>query len=205
MSTSARGVVRLMTALAFGLPLGLGLWVRPIAAQDMRVRADLQVPLLAKVLSYDRHLAHRASDDLVVGVLFQDDFRGSRDARDEILRAAEHGSVQSILGVPLRFVAVRIGDETDMERMLTESGVDILYVTPMRSIDIEAIAAACARNGVLTVTGVYEYVSRGIAAGIGEQGGRPVILINRDAAAEQGASFSAQLLKMSTLVGGDLE
>ena len=194
-----------MTGLAFGLALGLGAWVRPIAAQDMPVRADLQVPLLAKVISYDRHLAQRASDDLVIGVLFQDDFRGSRDARDAIIAAAQGSSIQSILGFPFRFVALRIRSETDMERMLTESGVDILYITPMRSIDIRAIAAACARNGVLTVTGVSEYVSRGVAAGIGEQGGRPVILINRDAAAAQGASFSAQLLKVSSLVGGDLE
>ena len=194
-----------MTGLALRLALGLGAWVRPSAAQDMPVRADLQISLLAKVISYDRHLSRRASDDLVIGMLFQDDFRGSRDARDAIIAAAEGSSIQSILGFPFRFVALGIRSETDLERMLTESGVDILYITPMRSIDISAIAAACARHGVLTVTGVSEYVSRGVAAGIGEQGGRPVILINRDASAEQGASFSAQLLKVSRLVGGGLE
>ena len=65
------------------LGLGLGAVTSPTMAQDVPVPPAVQVPLLLKILTFDRHLA-AAAEPLVVGVVFQRRNRASAAIGDEV-------------------------------------------------------------------------------------------------------------------------
>jgi hypothetical protein len=50
------------------------------------------------------------------------------------------------------------------------------------------------------VTGVPEYVERGLAIGVGVKGERPEIVINLDASRAEGAELNAQVLRIARIV-----
>lgn len=77
----------------------------------------------------------------------------------------------------------------------------VVYVTPLRSVDVAEIARISRSRGLRTVTGVPEYVEEGIAVGIGERKARPLIIINLRGARAEGSDFSSQLLNLARIVG----
>ena len=52
-----------------------------------------------------------------------------------------------------------------------------------------------------TLTGVPDYVRRGVAVGIGVEQDKPQILINLGAARAEGSDFDASLLRIAIVVG----
>ena len=86
--------------------------------------------------------------------------------------------------------------------VLADRGIDVLYVAPLRSVEIRALSRISREGGALTFTGVPEYLRMGLAVSVGSRRGRPEILINADAAAAEGVLFSSELLKIATLVEG---
>jgi hypothetical protein len=76
---------------------------------------------------------------------------------------------------------------------------DVLYVAPLRSIAIGAVREMCERHQVASITGVPDYVDRGVAVGIGERGGKPEILVNKDVADALGMDFAARFLRLVTV------
>jgi hypothetical protein len=51
------------------------------------------------------------------------------------------------------------------------------------------------------VTGVPDYVRRGVAVGIGVVQDKPQVLINLAAARAEGSDFDASLLRIATILG----
>ena len=80
------------------------------------------------------------------------------------------------------------------------SGADVLYITPMRAVDLGSITKQTRAAARVTLTGVPEYVDAGIAVGVDLQGERPRILINLAAARAEGADFDSRLLKLAKIV-----
>jgi hypothetical protein len=155
----------------------------------------VQVPLFLKVISFDRQLRARGQTEYVVAIAYQSGNRASVDARDEVARAikAEHPTV---LGLPVRVVMVDL-DHESVSECLKAHGASLLYIAPLRAVDVGAIASTASAAGVTTVTGVPQYVSQGVAVGVRLQRERPRILINLQGARSQGADFAAELLKLA--------
>ena len=55
-------------------------------AQEIAVPVAVQIPILVKVLNFDRKLPERTGGRLVVGVLYQSGFRASANIADEVCR-----------------------------------------------------------------------------------------------------------------------
>lgn len=179
-----------------GLLAGLAAAVavqRAAVAQQMAVPVDVQFSLFYRILTYDRNLEQRTAGGLVIGIVFQPDVRASVLAKDEAMRQAVPGGV----GFAVHMVPIALGSDTDIGQAATEAGCKVLYVTPLRAVDVTALAAASRARGILTFTGVPEYVPAGVAVGIGLKGDRPEILVNLAAARGGGADFSAQLLRLA--------
>jgi len=189
-----RGVRRLAPWLA-GAMLLAGPAAR-VAAQQMAAPVEVQFSLFYRIIAYDRALAQRNPDTVVVGVLYQPEVRASVLARDEALRQAAPSSA----GFVSRLVPIALSDSTDVGEVARRAGCDLLYVTPLRAVNIRRIGDAAAEQGILTLTGVPDYVERGIAVGVGLRGERPEILVNLAAARRQGADFSAQLLRLAKVL-----
>lgn len=161
----------------------------------------VQASVLSRVWSFDRAHAARAEDDLVIGIVYQGRNRASLLARDAFELALSEQLPEGPRG-RARVVALEIESPEGLARSLAEERVDILYLTPLRAVDVHRLAEATRQMGILSCTGVPDYVAQGISVGIGLQEGRPEILVNLEGARAEGADFRSQLLKVAHLVGG---
>ncbi len=173
-------------------------WVASPQAQEMPVPVDAQWALLSKILTFDRSLAARAGEELVVGLLYQGRYRPSLVARKESEEALS--SIGRLADIRTGCVPIEMRDQADLEAALLKNKVDVLYVTPMRRLEIEPIAALSRARKIVTLTGVPRFVESGLAVGIGAKGGKPRIIINLPAARAEGIDFGSGLLKLAKIV-----
>jgi len=171
-----------------------------VAGNDMPVPIEIQVPLLMKILSADRALPARAGGSLVIGVIFQDNNRESSAAMAEFSRLAGKANVSGSTTLSVTIEEVPLQGLDALASELIRRKVQVCYITPLRSVDVEAVIAAADSSGSITCTGVPDYMNRGAAVGIGARGDRPEIIINLDSSRHAGADFSSQLLKLARVV-----
>lgn len=179
-------------------PLALAaLCAAALPADEMDVPVSRQVPLLTRVLSFDRSLEGDAP--LVVAVVHQPQHRPSLRAYQAFAEAlrARRATVQ---GREVRLVAVEATSAGATAARLRRAGAEAAYVAPLRGLDVRALSREAGQAGVLTLTGVRGYVGDGVAVGVGLRDGRPEILLNRRAVSAAGADLSARLLQLATLV-----
>jgi len=170
----------------------------PARAQDADVPIGLQIPLFLKVVSFDRQLASRMDTELVVGVAYQRGNGESVRARDDAIHALR--AAQTEPGLPrLRIEPIDL-DKESLVLQLVRRKVTVLYVAPLRAIDIAIVADAARAARVTTCTGTPRYLSEGLAVSVRYQGERPKLLINVDAARLEGAEFSAELLNLAQVM-----
>jgi YfiR/HmsC-like len=187
-------------ALAF-LGVGLGGAVTRLAAQDMPVPVEVQVPLLLKILAFDRALTGTQSDSLVVGIAFQGRNRTSSEIGAEARRQLTAGGRQAVAGRAIRVVAIDLDATDDISAILLRDSVRVLYVAPLRAVAISSVAAATRQRLVVSFTGIPRYVEQGLSVGIDVDGTHPQIVINLPASRAEGALFAADLLKLARITG----
>jgi hypothetical protein len=171
--------------------------VRELQAQDapaMEVPVAIQVPLFLKVLTFDRRLDARAGQELVVAIVYQKGNRASTLARDDALRAL--GAAPKIGGIAIRTYSVDL-DHESLPAALGERAARVIYVTPLRGVNIVDIAEAARAARATTITGMPEYIDLGLAVGVRLQGDRPKLLLNLTASRLEGADFSSELLRLA--------
>jgi hypothetical protein len=106
---------------------------------------------------------------------------------------------EKIADLPFHLVSIDI-DKTTVERSIEKDSVDLLYIAPLRAVDVGDITRVTQDRHVLTFTGVPDYVSEGVSVGIGTKAGKPQILINIDSARREDADFNSQLLRIARVV-----
>lgn len=171
---------------------------RPLAAQEMEVPMQVQVPILLKVISFDRHLRIRAPRDVVIGVVMQGGNRASLVASEEAVRILSAPGT-NVDGIPVRVISFDL-DRQSVGDVLNNATLTHLYVTPLRAVNIRHLAEHARAANVTTMTGVAEHLDRGLSIGVGLRAGRPKILVNVSASRAEGADLSAELLKLAELV-----
>ena len=169
-----------------------------LQAQDMEVPVTLQIPLFLKVMSFDRAFPARTGRSLVIAVVYQRGNRASIEARDEALSAIAR-TPRSADGVERQGIAVDLDSESLAARLIRESA-DVVYITPLRSIDIRTIVTAAEAAGASTWTGVASYMAQGVSVGVRLERDRPRIVINLDASHRQKIDFSSELLKLAEVM-----
>jgi hypothetical protein len=168
-------------------------------AQEMPVPVNLQHALLMKVLAFDRNLISNVDGDIVIGIVHQRRFRASLNATNEFVTASEN-IPSKIRNLTVRYHLIDISNATDIKQEIVKHRLNVLYVAPLRAVDIEKISSVAQTQHILTLTGVLEYVEAGLAVGIGLKGEKPEIVINLTAARAEGADFTAQLLGISRVI-----
>ncbi len=181
-------------------------WALSVAAplpgdgQTVPVPAELQYPLIAKILTFDRNLATRSGSEIVLGIVHQPSFPASDGARRDLTAAAAGSVVRSVEGIPVRVVSIPLTDPSGLPEALAAAGVNLVYLAPLRAVDLNRVLEAARGVGALTVTGVPEYVSGGVSVGLGLEGGRPRILVNLTSARREGADLASNLLMLAHVV-----
>ena len=172
------------------------------AAQEKAAPATVQYALFMKILTLDRELAARVGEELVIGVVYQPQVRESWIVRDDFIGVMATSPVQSVRGIPVRCVPIALESLDELGRHIERHGLDALYVSPLRAVEIEQLASLARRSHVSTLASVPAYVENGLAVGVGLRGKKPEILINLEAARAEGADFNAQLLRLARIVNG---
>jgi hypothetical protein len=199
---NARAVVGLIASLLLG---GVTALVpRVLAAQEVAVPVAIQVPILVKILNFDRNLAGRAGARLVVGVLFQNRYRTSANVADEVCRALQVLPAGALGAMELSCVAIDLDATSALDSALKQNRIQVLYVSPLRAVPLGDVTAVSRAAGITTLTGVPRYVETGLAIGLDMKGERPEILINLAASRAEGADLTAHLLKLARLVGEEV-
>jgi len=170
-------------------------------AQKMAAPAEVQVPLLFKILTFDRRVGTRpAGNVIVIAVVFQTGYRASLVARNQIVEALKAMEDSTISGHPVRWVAVEWIDEEQVRLALIRERTDVVYVTPLRGVELHPLVRTARAAGMTTFTGVPLYVEQGVALSIGIVRERPQIIVNLAAARAEGSDFTSQLLRLCKVI-----
>lgn len=169
------------------LLMGLFLAPRGLAGD---VPIGVQLPLLAKVWKLDRNFGSR--EVVRIAVVFQHSNPESAAMKDAVV-----AWVASRPG--LRAIPVAVDTDAGMAT-LQKVEADVFYVTRMRGANVWDVAKVARTRDIRTMTGVPEYVRRGLAIAIDVRNDRPMILVNLDAARAEGAAYQAQLLRLTSIV-----
>jgi len=170
-------------------------------AQEMAAPAEVQIPLLFKIMTFDRTLGTRPRGEvIVIAVVFQTGFRASLVARNQIVDALKAMQDSTISGHPVRWVAVEWKDGEQLRLALIRERADVVYLTPVRGVDLNPITATARAGGMTTFTGVPFYVEQGLALSVGIVRDRPQIIVNLPASRAEGSDFTAQLLRLCKVI-----
>jgi hypothetical protein len=169
------------------------------AAQSIAAPVEMHLPLLTKVIEYDRTFKAKITSVVRLGVIYQKSWRPSAAVLEEVLSVTSRASF-TVCGFPVQVVPIDVSGDADVGELLAKYSIDILYLAPVRGVPLEDINSASAKQHFRTITGVPRYVEDGIAIGIDLRNDRPLIVINLTAAKACGADLSAQVLRLARVV-----
>ena len=161
---------------------------------SMPVPAEVQAVLFKNIWKLDRNFD--CTRGVKLAIVYQEKYDDSVAAKDEFLASIDR------LGPHTTVVLVEAGTQELLSNGLHGNSLDMVYVTPLRAVDVSEIGRISRYERFRTITGVPEYVEEaGLAVGIGVRKDRPLIIINLEQARAEGAVFSSQLLSLARIVG----
>lgn len=181
---------RLLLPLVLLLPL-------PSVAQTMTVEADRQVQILLKVLTYDRQFEAKAGQRLKIGIVYVSSDDASRKAADEIGTTLKSYADKPIKKIPFSFVMIAYTTPGAVEQTIKAEGIGLLYVAPGNTKHLADLVRISQQHKITTATGVLDYVTKGIAIGVGIERDKPRIHINLASCKSEGSEFDASLLQIA--------
>ncbi|MBS1536118.1 MAG: hypothetical protein JST20_00050 [Bacteroidetes bacterium] len=163
-------------------------------AQETSLPVSTQFQIFQKVLSFNRSKPLN-SNPLILGVIYQSKFRTSLNVAMEIEKYFLENEVK-VSGNVIKIQLIDILNE-NLSTSINMYPLTYAYIAPMRAYDITSIHKLLAPRNILTMSGVPEYSENyDISIAIGTNSGNPQIILNRKSYIEEGADFSAQLLKL---------
>jgi hypothetical protein len=170
----------------------------PVAAAAT-VPYDVQVPLLLKALTYDRTLKSRAGDAVRIAIVMP--AKSGRSAVDDLQAAVQGLPERTVNGLPVTFREVTVAEGADLEQALQGGRWTAAIVMPgFAAGQLAEIRRVCASRQVLAVAAEVGDVEKGLAFGVGAQGGKPQIVVNLPTAKACGSDFDLALLRLSKVI-----
>jgi uncharacterized protein DUF4154 len=169
--------------------------------QDAPIPLEVQYRLLTKIVEFDRRFQALTEKKMVLAVVYQRKYRPSLEAQEEIAQLVKKNSNQAGENeFSLDCIAIDLSPETDLKQSLAASHASLLYIAPLRSVDLGTITSVSRELKINTFTGVQEYAERGVAVTIGINGNKPQIIVNLTAAKAEGSNYSSQLLGLARVI-----
>jgi hypothetical protein len=172
-----------------------------VVAEEMPVPAKLQVPLILKILTFDRNFEQRVGPALRIGIIYTSQDPASHRAKEEIARTLDYYTTKTIKKLPITYISLEYQTEQAVQEAVKTEHINVLYVVPGNADHLQKLLNISQANRITTVTGVPTYVKEGVAVGIGvEKNQKPRILINLRSSKSEGSAFDANLLRLATVV-----
>jgi hypothetical protein len=161
-----------------------------LCSSAAEVPVEIQMPLLVTIWKLDRNFKVDGGS-VTVAIIFQETNHESAAAHNAVTKWLVRKNVKA--------VSVAL-DRSDALESLRTLPADVFYVTSMRGVDIEKIAAIARSRQIRTMAATPEYVRLGLNVAIGARNDRPLVIINLEAARAEGAAYQAQLLQLAEIV-----
>ncbi len=160
---------------------------------------DVQLKIIPKVLSLDKNFTSREEGDFKVGVIYSSMQRTSVQIKDEFEDAAINKNM-FVKKTKVKTSFIDVSKITNIEQFLVDNKIDVIYITPLRGVDISSIAKICKQEKILTVTGVLDYMQNDISVSFDIKKKKLQIVINNNAAKREGTNFSSRLLRIAKIL-----
>jgi uncharacterized protein DUF4154 len=187
------GTAAVLLALAFG-PSRAG------EIEKMNLPLDEQVPTFLKALAYDRNLRDKARGDILIGLLYAESDVESEAAARNVAKLIASSPMKAIGDLPVFYRMIPYKDKTDLNAIISEEWVEVLYLAPGVSTLLDSVLAISSASKVLTVTGVPDYVRRGASLGLDKRDGHAEMIVNLPSALAEGSEFESQFLNLCTVL-----
>jgi len=184
--------------IAVGLTLG-AFALAPCARAEEPLEPQLALPILLRVLPYDRAFSTRGEGTFVVLIVAQPGAGGDRDA---LLRAAEALKVSSIQGRPLRFEAAEAHDVASLREAVRKAHAGAILVPARASNELlMALPVILDTEHTYTLAMDPSAVERKLALlSVSNREGRPQIWLNIESTRAMNASFDSAILRVARLI-----
>lgn len=172
----------------------------PVFCDEMPVPAPLQVPLILKILTYDRNFDVKATSELIIGIVYRSGDPSSLKAKNEISAVLEEYGAKTIRRLPIRYRILDFTAESALEQSARSERINVFYIAPGNQDILSSVLKISRSNRITTITGVPPYVEKGVAVGVGLKQEKPQILINLPSSKSEGSEFDAGLLRIATVL-----
>jgi hypothetical protein len=170
------------------------------SAEKMALSADLQIPLILKVLTYDRQFEAKAGEEVAIGVVYTPTDPDSSRATEEVQGTLFKFQGKTVKRLPIKYFLIEYTTPADLEKAIKARGINVLYLSPGIGRAVESVVRISQAQRITTTTGVPDYVRKGVAVGVGVRQDKPQILINLPSSKAEGSEFDASLLRIAQVL-----
>ena len=178
----------------------LSFFFAALFAQELDVPIELQLKLYARVLSFDHNVNQRLKESTKVAVLFQKKLRQSVLVKEEAEAFFKSNAWAEWETTQVEFHYFDVSNNDDLEEKLTANTINVVILMPVRNFDVSRLAIICRSIGASSFTPIPENLRMGLSLSVSLKNNKPSILLNLAAARAEGADFSANLLKIATII-----
>jgi hypothetical protein len=170
----------------------------PLAAEDSS--KSRSGAILARVLSYELTLEHRAGENIGVVIVYKKGDSASQATADEWHRALSELSSVKIKNRSL-FAITAAYDAPALGRLIEERGADVLLASNgLSTEEMLGLSRLAQTNQLLSAGNSVEQVDQYLTLCVTEGDGKPEIVINLKTARLEGISFSSNLLRLARVI-----
>ncbi len=165
------------------------------------LKSDLHIKILLKALSYEYGLQKSKGSTITLGVVLNHEDKTASQSASHIMKLIKKlSSHMTFLDRKILVEKIPVGS-AKAELKKAVKNVSILYFGPKLSpARIKAILAVTQPLGIISVTGVEDYMKLGLSLGAGVRQGRPKLIVNSKGAAAEGAKFSSKIMRIALIL-----
>jgi hypothetical protein len=169
------------------------------AAGSSGIDPTKALPILLRVLTYDRNFKSRGNGEFVVLVPAE---AGKESARDEVLIAAKTMNLDTIHNRPLKFVGMDLKEASALDDLVQKTRAQaIIAVAGLSPASVKAISDVAQTNQIYSLAMDPKFAESSLALGVAaKEDGNFQPVINLSAAKAVGAVFENSVLKLAKLV-----
>jgi hypothetical protein len=179
--------------------LAVGVVVRPARAADLPPRN--QALLLLRILAYDRNITKRAGKTVSVLVLARQGDHASEERARQLVGAFEEVAREVVVaGLPVKAEMLLARDAAALDSGLESSPAALVFVDEAFAPAVPDLARVTRRRGALSAGGSREFAEAGLAVAVVLRQARASVVVNLQAARQEGADLASALLAVAELV-----
>lgn len=169
-------------------------------AQRIKVPVDVQLKVIPKIISLNKSFSFESNENaLNIAVLYSSQQRNSKQVYQDIENNLNSGGLV-VKGNLTNVLFLDISSNNNLENFLRENKINVLYITPLRGLDVSKITSICKTTSVLSISGVVEYIESDVSVILDIDDNKLKILINQKSAKSEGVDFSSRLLRIAKII-----